>query len=201
MTKLLLTPVAVFLAFYPRQSNGHNRAAVSVAGCKGRLKRKLWRRVRGLCPLTLALVACNGHSINDRNATWCVEDAALLAPAQAAGDEWRARSDGEVDFSFRQASHCDETPRIVWGETDSDAIAHMDPNETGEIAVSPKLPREYVHRVLFLHEMGHYLSGPAHSNDLRDIMSRNGEINDQQFLTDADVARLDWPSYRIKATE
>lgn len=163
MTKLLLTPVAVFLAF--------------------------------------SAVGCNGHSINDRNATWCVESPELLAPAQAAGDEWRERSDGEVDFSFRQASHCDETPRIVWGETDSDAIAHMDPNETGEIAVSPKIPREYVHRVLFLHEMGHYLSGPAHSSDLRDIMSRNGEINADMHLTDADVARLDWPSARVKETE
>lgn len=201
MTKLLLTPVAVFLAFYPRQSNGHNRAAVSAAGRKGRLKRELWRRVRGLCPLTLALVACNGHSINDRNATWCVESPELLAPAQAAGDEWRERSDGGVNFSFVLETRCEVTPRIVWGETDSDAIAHMDPNATGELVVSTKIPREYVHRALFLHELGHYLTGLEHSSNPKDVMSPDSEINDQQFLTEADVARLDWPSYRIKATE
>lgn len=151
--------------------------------------------------LAISAVGCNGHSINDRNATWCVEDAALLAPAVAAADEWRERSDGEVDFSFVLESHCETTPRIVWGETDSDAIAHMDPNKSGEIAVSPRIPREYVHRVLFLHEFGHYLSGPAHSSDLRDIMSRNGAIEDDMHLTDADVARLDWPSARVKETE
>lgn len=153
--------------------------------------------------LAFSAIACNGHSINDRSATWCVEDAALLAPAQAAGDEWRERSDGEVAFSFVLAAdgECAATPRIVWGETDTDAIAHMDPMESGEIAVSPKIPREYVHRVLFLHEMGHYLTGLEHSSDIRDVMSSNGDIDDDIFLTDADVARLDWPSYRIKATE
>lgn len=151
--------------------------------------------------MTLALTACNGHSINDRNATWCVEDAELLAPAQAAADEWRDRSDGEVSFSFVLEKRCEVTPRIVRGETDADAIAHMDPNETGEIVVSPKTPEKYVHRVLFLHEFGHYLSGPRHSGDVRDIMSAYGEISDDMHLTDADVARLDWPSYKVKETE
>lgn len=151
--------------------------------------------------LAFSAVACNGHSINDRNATWCVEDEELLVPAQAAGDEWHDRSDGEVAFSFVLRNRCASTPRIVWGETDSDAIAHMDPNETGEIAISPKIPREYVHRVLFLHEFGHYLSGPRHSDDVQDIMSAYGEISDDMHLTDADVARLDWPSYKVKETE
>jgi hypothetical protein len=151
--------------------------------------------------LALSAAACNGHSINDRNATWCVEDAELLAPAQAAADEWRERSDGEVSFSFVLEKRCEATPRIVWGETDSDAIAHMDPNETGEIVVSTKIPPKYVHRVLFLHEFGHYLSGPRHSSDLRDVMSADGDIADDIFLTDADVARLDWPSYKVKETE
>jgi hypothetical protein len=144
--------------------------------------------------LAIFLAGC-GHAINDRNATWCVEDERLLAPSVAAADEWRSRSDGEVDFSFVRRDDCsDYLPRVVFGETDTDAAAHC--TRDGEIVIRKP---EWAHRVNLLHEFGHYLTGPDHSADTRDVMQSNGPMTDETFLTGADVARLDRPSSKIKS--
>jgi predicted Zn-dependent protease len=50
-------------------------------------------------------------------------------------------------------------------------------------------------RVSLLHEWGHYLTGREHSSEPSDVMYER--FGDALNLSDADVARLDWPSRRI----
>src|SRR5688572_22785530 len=159
--------------------------------------RRFARRLRRLCPLVFALfaVACNGHSVNNRDAEWCVQSEELLAPAIAAANNWYLASDGEVTFSFYRADVCpDDAPRIRYGTPSDDAAAHM--TRGGDMVIR----HGYGHRVILLHEFGHYLTGPDHDGAVEtDVMyGGSSPLIDGQQLTEYDIARLDRPSYMIK---
>src|SRR5688572_7743442 len=147
--------------------------------------------------LAIFLVGCNGHSVNNRDAEWCVQSEELLAPAIAAANNWYLASDGEVTFSFYRprADVCpDDAPRIRYGTPSDDAAAHI--TRSAEIVIRPG----YGHRVILLHEFGHYLTGPDHDGAVETDVMYGGEspLIDGQQLTEYDIGRLDRPSYMIK---
>lgn len=142
----------------------------------------------------LALLGCNGHSMNDREATWCVE-AALYPAARAAADEWHERSDGEVAFVLEHLSGCRAPLRVVTRDRPGTQGAAWSFDNLA-IFVDPVVrdgPEEC--RVALLHEWGHYLTGSAHSDDPSDVMYVR--MGGAFHLSDADVARLDWPSRAV----
>lgn len=155
------------------------------------------RTSRNAGPIALALlallaIACNGYSVNDREATWCV-DSRLYANAKAAADEWHERSDGEVSFTLEHLSGCRAPLRVAFADLPGEHGGHWSLDRSA-ILIDPAMSEEG-RRVAMLHEWGHYLTGREHSQDPRDVMyERQVEA---LHLTDADVARLDVPSRTV----
>lgn len=155
------------------------------------------RTSRTAAPLALALLAlllgaCNAYSANDRQATWCVERS-LYAAAVSAAEEWRIRSDGEVDFTVEHLSLCDAPLRVVIKDLPGE-YGGLWSLDKSAVLIEPGMSNEGV-RVALLHEWGHYLTGREHSSDPEDVMyERYGAA---LHLSDADVARLDWDSRRV----
>lgn len=177
---------AVFLNF--------SGAGARVLPCARALS-ELDRVCRAVLVSALFLVGCNGHSINDRQAEWCVEDGTLFTPALEAAEDWRAASDGEVDFSFRLEGTCPfGEPRIRYGTPDDDAVAHI--TRSGDMVIRP----DWAYRVILTHEFGHYLTGPDHDGaTIEDVMFGGvAPLDEEQQLTEYDIARLDRASYEIK---
>jgi hypothetical protein len=144
--------------------------------------------------LALLLVACNGYSKNDRQATWCV-DGALYAPAKAAADEWRERSAGEVDFVLEHLSGCRAPLRVVVRDLPGEYGGFWSLDESAVLIDPATRDNPDECRVALLHEWGHYLTGRDHSADPDDVMHES--FGHAAHLSDADVARLDWPSRRV----
>lgn len=146
--------------------------------------------------LAIFAVGCNGHAINDRQVEWCVEDGTLFTPALEAAEDWRRASGGEVDFSFRLEGSCPfGEPRVRYGTPDDDAAAHI--TYSADVVVR----RGWAYRVILAHEFGHYLTGPDHDGATVDDIMFGGvaPLNEEQQLTEYDIARLDRASYAIKS--
>lgn len=146
--------------------------------------------------LLATLLSGCGLSINDRNAAWCVEDAALEEPARLAAAEWSRASDGEVQFSFYRASKCEAGTNQIRFESLGDHSGEM--AATGELLVDPMFRVDPVSlQSILLHEFGHWLTGADHSSEPTDVMW--GGWNDAVTLTDSDVARLGRTSRQVTA--
>lgn len=154
--------------------------------------------------LALMLAACGGKAVNDRDANWCLHP--NLSPgewltARNALHEWNDESGGRVRFRVADG-RCENT--VLRAEAPDDRPEGREP--AGSLTVcgsgnclnqleiySYRSFREL--RVIVLHELGHYLTGPEHSEERSDVMFRGG-FTGQAGLTQADLDRLDWPEWR-----
>lgn len=136
----------------------------------------------------MVLSGCGGLALNDRGADWCVADERLLDAASAAVTEW---NDAGTHMALHLSSDCDGAD-VSMRVGDPGGSNNGKLSSDGELVVSPKALEPELLRLTILHELGHYLTGGAHSANDADVMAATDAGGTEgRHLTEADKARLD----------
>lgn len=152
--------------------------------------------VRAAATIALALAGCAPALPADPHARFCLEgfDEApeLAADVLAAAAEWHDATHGAVALTF-VAGECGSATvplRLVPELVNPDDGVRSDGVTQGDAEYIALDPGARAFRGVALHELGHWLTGPAHSDDPRDVMYASDNPAQSEHLTAADVARF-----------